>query len=226
MDFIYQQIGLDDIQLLEVANDVIDKIIGGLHSYKHNGPTVIGRGHNFETVLETLKKHEIILYEYWQNDYADDEDDRVGYRIFVTNRYKLEFLSAELVWLARPEEEKGPDDNSAPYEDDTLYYDTKSGEMFFNGLHKTLKKRNKALLDALFTAHPDYVPRKKLLAIARSGKYVSQPAKLVVNEAFTNLRKVCGVKAHTISLDSNGGTLNAHIYLLSEQLPPRYFKTD
>jgi len=229
MDFIYQQIGLDDSQLQEVANDVIDRIKNELHSYKDNGPFDVNLGnlseHGFEKILETLGEHEIILYDYWRNDYADNEDEQEGCRIFVTNRYKLELLSAELVWLARPEQEKGPDDNTAPYEDDVIYYDTKTGEMFFNGLHKTLKKRNKALMDLLFTASPNYAPRNKLLAIARSGKYANQPTKLVVTEAFTNLRKVCGVKAHTISLDSNGSRLNAETYPLSAQLPPRYFRT-
>ncbi|MDB5184327.1 MAG: hypothetical protein JWN38_135 [Candidatus Saccharibacteria bacterium] len=227
MDFIYQQIGLDDRLLQVVANNVIEKVKDELHSYKDNGPLDIRFEHedkpHFDTIFRLLKEYEIILYRYWLND---DEDEQMGCKVFVTNRYKLELLSAELVWLARPEEEKGSDDNTAPYEDDVLYYDTKTGEMFFSGLHKTLKKRNKALLDVLFTASPNYVPRKKLLTIARSGKYANQPAKLVVNEAFTNLRKVCGVKAHTISLDSNGGRLNAETFPLSAQLPPRYFKTD
>jgi len=230
MDFIYQQIGLDNGQLQEVANDVIDRIKEELHSYKDNGPADIKLGdfseRSFATVLERLDEHEIIRYQYWRDVHSDSEDGQEGCRIFVTNRYRLELLSAELVWLARPEEEKGSDDNTAPYEDDILYYDTKTGEMFFNGLHKTLKKRNKALMDALFTASPNYVPRKKLLTIARTGKYANQPTKLVINEAVTNLRKVCGVRTHTITLNSHGGKLNADAYPLSAQLPPRYFKTD
>lgn len=229
MDFIYQQIGLHDSRLQEVANDVIDKIRDELHSYKDNGPLYIKlEDHNrrdFVMILDMLKEREILLHDFWRSDFGDTEDEREGCRIFVTNRYKLELLSAELVWLSSPEEEKGPDDNTAPYEDDTIYYDTKTGEMFFNGLHKTLKKRNKALMDVLFTASPNHVPRKKLLTIARSGKYANEPAKLVVTEAFTNLRKVCGVKSHSISLDSDGGRLNADAYPLSAQLPPRYFKT-
>lgn len=227
MDFIYQQIGLDNSHLQKVANEILDRIREGLHSYKDNGPIYIELGelgkHHFEKTLELLKEHRIVINDYWRRGF---DENRAGCRVFVINRYKLELLSAELVWLARPEEEKGPDDNTAPYEDDLIYYDSKTGEIYINGLHKTLKKRNKALMDVLFTASPNYVPRKKLLAIARTGKYANQPAKLAVNEALTNLRKVCGVRAHTISLDSNGGKLNADTYPLSAQLPPKYFRTD
>src|SRR5665647_551964 len=155
MNLIYQQIELEDGLLQEAALDLIEKIHDELHSYKDNGPINIKLGHgskrDLDAALKVLKKHKIILYYYGGNDYAEDYCE-----IVVIDRYKLELLSAELIWLARPEQEKGPDDNTAPYEDDLVYYDTRTGELLFNGVHKILKKRNKALFDALFTAAPGY----------------------------------------------------------------------
>jgi hypothetical protein len=80
----------------------------------------------------------------------------------------------------------------------------------------------------LFTASPEYVARNKLITIARSeNRYAHEPSKTVVTEAFTNLRKICGVNKSVISLNVNkGGRLNAFKYSISAQVPPPDFLTD
>ncbi len=133
-------------------------------------------------------------------------------------------LLAELDWLGKPEEEK--DDNTAPFSDYVVYYDVNTGDMLFNGIHKRLRKTNKALFDALFLASPNYVDRRKLLSILGTTKK-EKSSKIILNEAVTNLRKVCGVKKHVIQLRSDGGRLrNVETHPLSAQTPPPSFLTD
>lgn len=238
MDFIYQQIGLNvEGQSRVSAYFIVHQILVSLGGYGDNGPLDVagprklvavpkfGRGPEINIVLESLAKHNIILYKYEDSDYRDKPTELIRrYRVFVTNRYKLELLRAELKWLGGRKDRS----SEAPQVDNLVYYNTNTGEMFFNGLHKTLEKRNKKLLNVLFTASPDYVARKRLLTIAHSeSKYASEPGKTVVTEAFTNLRKVCGVNRESISLSSNkGGRLNAFAYPLEAQLPPPDFLTD
>ena len=223
MDFIYRQIELENAPLQEVAVDLIDKIHDQLHGYTDNGPVRIGLhggiDSGFGAVLEMLQRHKIVPYDYQHNEYDGSE----SYNIAVINRYKFELLSAELIWLARPEQEKGPGDNTAPYEDDLIYYDRDTGDILSNGTFKTLTGRNKKLFDALFIAAPEFAERKKLLKIALTGKYADEPPESVVSEAFTNLRKICGIKAHALELSRHeGGRLNALVYPLSAQLPSRW----
>ena len=80
-------------------------------------------------------------------------------------------------------------------------------------------------MDVLFAASPECVTRKKLLTIARSEKkYADEPGKTVVSEAFTNLRKICGVNKDALTLNTiTGGRLNAFTYPLKAQLPPTNF---
>lgn len=223
MDFLYQQIGLDDDRLKHVANNLADTILNELHGYGDNHPVGIDLDPEEDPyltiVIKLLKKHKIILYTYINNEHAH------GYSIAVLNRYKLELLRAELVWLERPEQERN--DNTAPFADYVVYYDIKTGEMLFNGTYKVLKGRNKALFDVLFSNSPDYVDRKKLLtAIGQRKKYHS--SKILINEAFRNLRGVCGVKRHIIQLSSEHGGRLRHIetHPLSAQIPPSRFLTD
>lgn len=222
MDFIYRKIGLDDnTEFIAIIRPVVNRILDGLPSYAENGPIALSVEPNnvedFKNGLTFLKKNELVLYKH------RDDSGLKGFNIVVTNRYSLELLSAELDWLATLEEER---DDTAPYVEDLIYYDTNTGEGYFNGLHKTLKKRNKELFNALYIASPRYTDRKKILKIARSGKYADDPIKLVINEALTNLRKVCGVSAHTIELREDGGKLKARTYPLSAQLPLSYFLSD
>lgn len=224
MDFIYQQIGLNDDRLQDAARDLADTILGELHGYGDNHPVGIDldREENPDShaAIEILKNHKIILYIYLDNEYTK------GYSIAVLNRYKLELLLAELVWLEIPEQEQ-IDDPTAPFADYVVYYDEKSGEMLFNGVYKVLKGRNKALFDILFSNSPNYVDRKKILS-ALGQRKKDHSSKILINEAFRNLRGVCGVKKHIIQLSSEyGGRLhNIEALPLSAQIPPSRFLTD
>lgn len=241
MSFVYQQIGLNVSGDSRVsAYYIINQILWKLRDYSDNGPidankTVTGTlgvmnhdGKRIKAVhstLEILAKNKIIVFNASYTDIRNrPADNLVRYSVFVTNRYKLELLRAELKWLAKPEEKRSP----KPTVDDIVYYDIVTGEILINGLHKTLKKRNKKLLDVLFTASPEYVARNKLVTIARSeNRYANEPSKTVVTEAFTNLRKICGVNKDVIGLNANkGGKLIAFTYPLSAQVPPPDFLTD
>lgn len=241
MKFLYQQIGLDvEGESATTILFMIRTIIKGLRDYSDNGPTSInGPGRlrtgidaeedpdyaTFLTTLNKLAEHRIILFKFSYPNYKGHSRDIIKeISVFVTNRYKLELLMAELMWLLQNEETR----SNLPKIDNIIYYNTNTGEMFFNGIHKTLEKRNKKLFDALFLSSPNYVSRKRLLSIARSeNKYVNRPKKTVVTEAITNLRKICGVKKEAISLNTNnGGRLISYVYPLEAQLPPPDFITD
>lgn len=241
MSFVFEQIGLNVTGDSRVASYyIINQILWKLRDYSDNGPidankTVAGtlgvmsrdgkRTKVIHSTLELLAKNKIIVFHTSYTDVRNrPAEDHVRYSVFVTNRYKLELLRAELRWLAKPEDERDP----TPTIDNIVYYDIATGEIIINGLHKILKKRNKKLLDVLFTASPEYVARNKLITIARSeNRYAHEPSKTVVTEAFTNLRKICGVNKSVISLNANkGGRLNAFKYPISAQVPPPDFLTD
>ena len=224
MDFIYQQIGLEDSPLRETVSNLAYEILSELHGYADNHVVRITSetydDEKLSGAVELLKQNGIILYK--KSEYEDKSYSH--YSIAVANRYKLDMLLAELDWLERPEEEKGND--SVPFSDYVVYYDVNTGNMLFNGVHKRLKKTNKALFDALFLASPDYVDRRKLLSILGTTKK-DKSSKIILNEAITNLRKLCGVKKHVIQLRSEGGRLrNVETHPLSAQTPPPSFLTD
>lgn len=240
MNLLCEQIGLSTDSETRKANyGLISRILLRLRGYSDNGPVRIdapGRlpeeldpeGNQdyevFLAALNTLAHHKIIAFKpVYLNRKRPSKDMYRDFSIFVTNRYELERLKAELKWTGEPTAER----SHSPTTDNILYYDTNTGEMCFNGLHKRLVKRNKKLLDALFLASPNSVPRKKLLTIARSeSKYAHEPSKTVITEAFTNLRKVCGVSGADAIKLAGDGWLNAHIYPLKVQLPPPDFITD
>ncbi len=223
MDFVYQQIGLSDDPLQETVSNLTLEVLNELHGYADNRPINISSEsydmNELSRALKLLKQNKIILYK------QHDSESFYGYRVVVINRYKFELLSAELTWLESPQEEKDID-NTAPFADYVVYYDVNTGDMLFNGVHKRLKKTNKALFDALFLASPNYVDRKKLLSILGTTKK-DKSSKIILNEAVTNLRKLCGVKKHVIQLRSEGGRLrNVETHPLSAQTPPPSFLTD
>jgi len=225
MDYIYQEIGLKDDTLKITVNNLALEVLGELHGYADNRSINISSEsydkHELSRAIKLLRQNKIILYKELNSPSIYNIFD---YSIAITNRYKLELLSAELTWLERPEEEY--DDNTAPFADYVVYYDINTGEMLFNGVHKRLKKTNKALFDALFLASPNYVDRRKLLSILSTTKK-DKSSKIILNEAFTNLRKICGVKRRVIQLRGEGGRLqNVETYPLSTQTPPPSFLTD
>lgn len=183
-----------------------------LYDFADNGPINIGSGgvKSYDLVTEIL----MILSRNGIITYKHNDLDKT-YDIFVTDRYKLELIRSEMLWKSKIKLRR----NGPPHPKNIVYYDTKSGEMFCNGLHKRLRGRNKKIFDELFAKSPGYAARGKLMVLARSGKYANDPKMYVLNEAITNLRKVCGVNASVIALDGNGGKLNASCYPLSAQLP-------
>jgi len=241
MNLLHEQIELDF--LTDSARPVslpIDHIAHELRNYSDNGPFAISGPHldqprtpdsnlpsydEFISFLDTLAEHKIIIYKLSQIPIKDPDSDSsitlTNAKIFITNRYRFEQLRKELVWvrMSKDKEASRPD-----YPANLLYYDENTGEMFFNGVHKTLKKRNKEIVDKLLLHSPNYVPRKKLNTIARRySKEVDDDAYLT-NNAFTNLRKVCGnASTDIIELNANGGRLNIATYPLANQTPPSDF---
>lgn len=220
INFLYKQIGLNNNQIKNAVKDLSFRVLNELHGYSDNHPVAIPIDSieeiAFASAAELLKSQNIILYKY------RDDDAFRGYAIVVINRYMLELLSAELNWLDIPEEKEG----TAPFACNLAYYDLKTGKLIINGIHKNLRKPNKALFDALFIASPNYVDREKLLSIIGARKK-DKASKITINEAFTNLRKICGVSKYVISLNAKGGRLyNIETHPLSAQKPPSRFLTD
>lgn len=241
MNLLHKQIGLDFfIESSSFVSTPIDQIAHEVRDYSYNGSFTISGPYlnqprtsdsnlpsydEYVSFLETLARHEIVCYKITQIPINDPETNSlitlINAKVFITNRHKFEQLHKELVWT-RISEEKGA--TSADRPQDLLYYDTSSGEMFFNGVHKTLKKRNKEILDILLLNSTKYVSRKKLNAIARKYSKEEDDATYLTNNAFTNLRKVCGnASTDIIVLNSNGGKLNIAVYPITSQLLPVNF---
>lgn len=238
MNLLHKQIGLDFfIESSSFVSTPIDQIAQEVRDYGYNGPFKISGPHlnqprtsdnnlpsydEYVSFLETLAEHEIICYKITQLPINDPETNSsftlINAKVFITNRYKFDQLHLELMW-SRSDSSYNSTIPSLP--ENLLYYDRNSGEMYFNGLHKFLKGRNKRLLDALFVASPNHVPRDELIAIAHSEeKYADQPSKSAVSALFTNLRKVCGVSGQNIIQLRFDGKLNVHTYPLTAQVCP------
>lgn len=211
-DLLYSQVGLSHVHSSYMRTMLLTK----LYDYGDNGPINVGKAgpsSKIHEVLKLLARHEIVGYKSDSPNY---------YRVYILNRFKLERIRQEMIWKAEISKRRlGP-----PKTPNIVYYDTESGELSCNGLRKRLTRRNKKLFTALFVASPDYASRHELMSLARMGKYANDPSMYVLSEAFTNLRKVCGVNADVIELNSNGGRLNASCHPLSAQLPPSDFLTD
>lgn len=236
MTSLVQQFGIDNLPTLRVL-ETIDQISVGLHGYDDNGPVRVSirpnpnpksdeRGRRIipgdRATLRTLADHKVIIYEYTRTKLiTDGSKNSLVCNVHVIDRYKFEQLVVELDQRHSNHFTKL---GHSLVVDDLIYYDIKTGEILINGLHKTLGKRNKELFDELFAASPNYAPRKRISTIAR--KYTKSPSAYTVSEAFTNLRKVCGVNAQIIELDSTGGRLNAFVYPLELQFPSANFSTE
>lgn len=230
MSSLRQQFGIDKVHPLKVL-ETIDQISAGLHDYGGNGPVRVSiksdptfdkdgkRTIRPETeILRALKRSKLITYKHDSTRRVTDPSKKsLIYNVYVTDRYTFEQLVLE---LDQPYinifTKLGRKLGRNPTVNNLIYYDIKTGDIFINGLYKTLDKQNKELFDQLFTASPDYAPRKKLTTIAR--KYSTSPSAYILSEAFTNLRKVCHVNAKVIILDNSGGKLNAHVHPLSSQI--------
>jgi len=222
MSLICEQMELDlHPWKMEAVEEFAEKILNNLRDYGDNGPVKINMEHDYESenmyAAQVLKKHKVILYKDWSGN------GLLGLRVAVINRYKLELIHSELMWLRKSEEEK---EDTAPFADQVAYYDMSTGHILVNGVFKRLRKPYKLVFDELFVASPDFVSRKKLLSLLGAGRK-DKSSKIVINEAISNLRRVCGVKKYTIQLRPIGARLrNIEVHPLSAQLPPPSFLTD
>lgn len=132
-----------------------------------------------------------------------------GYAVVVVNRYVFE----RYIWKVY---EATGYDKLARYADhitpDVAVYSVKSGVGFINGnlinFRRKQNKANKRLFDALYTAAPGSVDRKKLLKIIKQDDIRTRDTAYALSEAFTNLRKILLVNSKTIEL-RDSGKLNA-----------------
>lgn len=243
MDLLCKQIGLStDGETLKENYGLISRILLRLRGYSDNGPIRIdapGRLPEeldpeakqdyevFLATLNTLAKHKIIVFkpEYlnhkWQgkNMYRD-------FSIYVTNRYDLERLKAEMKWLGEPKDQR----SNTPHVDNLVFYSPLSGEGLVNGKYVRFKKskpkskvKAKELFDLLFASAPNPVPRERLIATLRLGKDTHDESDRIT-QAFSNIRRRCGVDKNVISLNDSG-VLNA-ITVPIDELPNSFIFTE
>lgn len=225
MSFIYQQIELDvEGQSRVSAYMIIHQIIMRLRDYSDNGPIEVDgpvrfvplvkskRGHEMGAVLEKLAKHNIIMYKQAENSTA------LLHRVFVTNRYRLELLHAELKWLGEPEDKR----SEAPHVDNLVYYNPLSGRGSVNGksIYLNKSKRNnkvkaKEIFDLLFANAPNPVPRRKIADKLGLDKYAPEESDRIT-QALSNLRRRCGVTKNVIYMQQKSGVLNAIVVPIDE----------
>lgn len=209
MALLYEELGLHDKQLQQaVSRAAIDVTM--LHHSDYGDILTLPeierqkRNNDFKNGLMFLQESSIIRFS----------EETYLYRITVLNEYKLDRLIGELKWLETYVE--GISGKTPPLIIDMAFYERSTGNIIINGLSKTLKGTNKKLFDALFIASPELASRSALLRIIGEKRRESSTEKIALNEAFSNLRKACGVTSRTISLSQNGGKLNARAAKLVE----------
>lgn len=239
MDLLCEQIGLStDGETIKETHGLISRILLRLRGYSDNGPIRIeapGRlpeeldpeaNHDYEVflaTLNTLANHKIIVFkpEYLNRKRPGTNMYR-DFSIFVTNRYELERLKAELKWLGEPKDKR----SNTPHVDNLVFYNPLSGEGLVNGKYIRFKKskprskvKAKELFDLLFASAPNPVPREKLIATLRLGKNAHDESDRIT-QAFSNIRRRCGIDKNVISLNDSG-LLNA-ITVPIDELPKSF----
>lgn len=210
MSLLYHQLHLDSNERLQKLVTLVAESVnlGELVQRDNKSPESVWYVDEFEEGLEFLQRNKILLYSK-----SIILGKHPSFSVTITNRYVLSKLNVELVWLAHHTGEYRKYEEM-PVIDGSVYYESKTGNILINGTRKTLKNTNKKLFDALFSASPDSASRDKLLKIIGK-KRNEKSSKIALNEAFSNLRKACKVTSKTIGLSNEGGTLNAHTFLLS-----------
>lgn len=243
MDLLCEQIGLStDFEAIKENLGIISRILLRLRGYSDNGPIRIdapGRlpeevdpeaKHDYElflAALNTLSNHKIIAFkpEYLNRKWPGKDMYR-DFSIFVTNRYELERLKAELKWLVEPKDRR----SNVPHVYNLVFYNPLSGEGLVNGKYVRFKKskprsrvKSKELFDLLFASAPNPVPRERLIATLRLGKDTHDESDRIT-QAFSNIRRRCGVDKNVISLNDSG-VLNA-ITVPIDELPHSFIFTE
>ena len=147
--------------------------------------------------VKLLSENKIVS---WNPD--DKGNDYTDYELRIVNRYIFEKLFLKLSGNSETEIE-----SQLP---NLIYYNPATGKGFVNGKEIHLKKakigskvKPKEIFDLLYSSAPNAVPRKELTATLRLGsKSPDETDRL--NEAFSNLRKRCGVTEKVISLQKSG----------------------
>ncbi len=220
MDLIYRQLGLEENDETRVkVHQTLFYIKDRLRNLKDNGPIEAdgplgfinvannATGRKIASILETLAEHKIIQYQPIKSEPV------LLFRIFVTNRYKLELLFAELKWMVVPENKQ----STKPTIDNLACYDPQSGRGLVNGNPVYLIGRSKKLFKVLSSSSPNPVSKKDLEAIARHD-HKGDDLKYAMNDSFSALRKACKVDKSVIFLREDGGRLNAKVFPLAIQL--------
>ena len=209
MRLLYEELGLHDKRLQQIVSRTATDVMMRHHFNYGDIPTLseIERqklNNEFKQGLMFLQENSILRFS--EGTYL--------YRVTVLNEYKLIQLVGELGWLETYLD--GVSAKTPPPNDDMAFYERSSGNIIINGTSKTLKGTNKKLFDALFITSPEPASRSVLLRIIGEKRSESSSEKIALNEAFSNLRKACGVTSQTISLSQNGGKLNARVANLIE----------
>lgn len=210
MKLLYEEIGLADKRLQRIVARAALDVIMSRHDEDDTVQELSSEQRHklndeFKEGLKFLQENEIVRFS---------EAD-ILYRVVVLNRYRLDQLVGELMWLETYLE--GVSSELPPPRDDVALYERSTGNIMINGTRKTLKGINKKLFDALFIASPEYANRSALLKAIGSKNTGQASSKVALNEAFSNLRKACGVTSQTISLGRHGGRLNARASVLIEE---------
>lgn len=195
----------------EIMRDVVTEIHAKLRGYNDFSPLVINYNPMVSVAEDLLRigcvrqlaDNQII---YWNPD--ETHDEYTDYVITVVNRYRFEKLYLRLTGSTDKEiSERLPN---------LVYYNPITGKGFVNGnpiYLKPSKPKNKVkakeIFDLLFAYAPDPVPREKLTATLRLGKNAPDESDRL-SEAFSNLRRRCGVTDEVISLRKSG-VLNATV---------------
>lgn len=221
MEYLFERFQLNSEQLRsEVA--IVIATFYRMRDFGDNSTDIVegnpDEPNEYKVGLEILKKNKIITYKTLQQRKSE-----LLYQVTVINRYNLELLNRELSILKiHPQRLLVERAVPLPRVPNVTYYELSSGNIIINGKVNTLRGTNKKLFDALFIAHPERANRSELLKIVGVNRR-DLSRKIALNEAFSNLRKACGVKARIISLNDEGGRLNGRAYPLSAQLPSKIF---
>jgi hypothetical protein len=219
MEYLFERFQINSIQLRSEVEHVITVFSPMRNFIENNLDLIVGdpsKPNEYTIGLDILQKNEVITYTRIQQRKSE-----LLYNVRVINRYNLELLNVELHTLRTiPDRLLVDRAIPLPHVPNVTYYDLRSGEIIINGKVNTLRKTNKKLFDALFIAHPERASRNELLKIIGVTR-TDKSRKIALNDAFSNLRSACGVKARIITLNDEGGRLNGRAYQLSIQLAPK-----
>lgn len=209
MVLLYEELGLNDKRLQRIVSRCAADVM--MRSHSSYGNKVAQPNIERQRLDEEFKEGLAFLQE---NAIIRFSDETYLYRVVVINEYRLDRLVGELSWLETYFE--GVSSKMPPPMDNMAAYERSTGRVIINGNSKTLKGTNKKLFDTLYIANPEHASRSILLRIIGEKRREQSSEKIALNEAFSNLRKVCGVTSSTISLSKEGGKLKARIAQLRE----------